>query len=259
MQGIIIAAGMGNRMGLLTRNKPKCLLPIKEKTLLEFAIKGLKYAGCQNIIIITGYKAKYIQQLGYETIYNKNYRKNNILHSFFSALPILNIDTMVSYSDIYVEKNIYKDLSKKKDDIVLTIDKDWKNYYKNRKMHPVSQAEKVFLDKSNKIKEIGKNLNLNYKKKCYEFTGLFKLSKNGCKIISKVFRMLDSKYKKNQPFENSDSWEKAYLTDFFHYIIKNDITKIYPHVISKGWAEFDTIEDYNRLNTIKEKQGLISL
>ena len=42
MRGIIIAAGMGTRMGKLTKNKPKCLLKVGEKTILESTIEGLK-------------------------------------------------------------------------------------------------------------------------------------------------------------------------------------------------------------------------
>ena len=64
MQGIIIAAGMGTRMGSLTADKPKCLLKLGNKTLLELAVEGLKYAGCKQIFIITGYKEDKIKSLG---------------------------------------------------------------------------------------------------------------------------------------------------------------------------------------------------
>ena len=128
MQGIIIAAGMGSRMGELTHNKPKCLLKVGNKTLLEYAVEGLKYAGCRDIYIITGYKEELISKLGYRTIHNRSFQTNNILHSFSNAFSILNEDTLVSYSDIYVEKKIFKELSNKTEDIVLTIDKNWRDY-----------------------------------------------------------------------------------------------------------------------------------
>ncbi len=53
----------------------------------------------------------------------------------------------------------------------------------------------------------------------YEFTGLFRLSKKGCKIIKDTFIKLNNKYDQNQKFENSKSWKEAYLTDFFQYVI----------------------------------------
>ena len=72
MQGIVIAAGMGNRMGELTRDKPKCLLKLGDKTLLELSVEGLKHAGCREIYVITGYKAKIVESLGYKTIKNSD-------------------------------------------------------------------------------------------------------------------------------------------------------------------------------------------
>ena len=259
MQGIIIAAGMGRRMGFLTRDKPKCLLKFAKKTLLELAVEGLEHAGCKEVFIITGYKEDKIKSLGYSTIHNKSYKTNNILHSFFNAIPILNKDTLVSYSDIYVEKEIVKELSKVSGDIVLTVDKDWKEYYKNRNMHPLEQAEKVILDDAKNIDKIGKKLFIQKNTSSLEFTGLFKISEKGAKVMTDTFDILNKKYNKNQKFENSKSWEKAYLTDFFQYIINNNIATILPHIISKSWAEFDTIEDYERFESIKKSQKLLSL
>lgn len=259
MQGIIIAAGMGKRMGKLTKNKPKCLLKLDKKSLLELAIEGLRHAGCEEVFIITGYKEDEIKSLGYKTIYNKNYKNNNILHSFFNAMPILNKETIVSYSDIYVEKEIIKELSKMPGDIVLTVDKDWKSYYKNRNMHPLEQAEKVILNTLDNIDQIGKKLILKENTRTLEFIGLFKISQKGTQIMTNTFQDLNKKYDNNQVFEQSESWEKSYLTDFFQYIINNKISKILPHIISKSWAEFDTIEDYERFERIKNSQKLLSL
>ena len=97
---------------------------------------------------------------------------------------------------------------------------------------------------------------INNDSKSYEFIGLFKLSKKGCKVIKDTFIQLNNNYQPNQKFENSKSWREAYLTDFFQHIIRNKISKINSHVISKCWAEFDTREDYGRLEYIKKIQKL---
>ena len=52
MRGIIIAAGMGKRMKELTNSKPKCLLQIGGKSLLEWTVEGMKYAGCNEIFVV---------------------------------------------------------------------------------------------------------------------------------------------------------------------------------------------------------------
>ena len=126
-------------------------------------------------------------------------------------------------------------------------------------MHPLEQAEKVILNSFNNIDKIGKHLILKEDSNFLEFTGLFKISQKGASIMANTFQDLNKKYYKNQSFENSKSWEKAYLTDFFQYIINNKISKILPHIISKSWAEFDTLEDFHRFENIKKSQNLYSL
>ena len=141
----------------------------------------------------------------------------------------------------------------------MTIDKSWKSYYKNRKEHPIEQAEKVILDKDELIKEIGKDLTYDLSQEYYEFIGLFKASKKAALLLRDTFEVLNKKLDKEDEFQRSKSWKNAYLTDFFQHIIDKNIYKINSHIILKGWAEFDTIEDYNRLEEIKRIQNLISL
>jgi UDP-N-acetylglucosamine diphosphorylase / glucose-1-phosphate thymidylyltransferase / UDP-N-acetylgalactosamine diphosphorylase / glucosamine-1-phosphate N-acetyltransferase / galactosamine-1-phosphate N-acetyltransferase len=56
MKAVILAAGKGTRMGELTANLPKPMVPIKGKPVLEHIIEGLRdEAGIKDIFIITGW------------------------------------------------------------------------------------------------------------------------------------------------------------------------------------------------------------
>lgn len=55
MKAVILAAGKGTRMRELTKNTPKPLLRIGDKTLLEIIMSGIKSAGVSEFIIVTGY------------------------------------------------------------------------------------------------------------------------------------------------------------------------------------------------------------
>lgn len=52
LEAVILAAGSGSRMVELTRNRPKCLLPVGNHCLIWFAITGLKQVGVNRIIIL---------------------------------------------------------------------------------------------------------------------------------------------------------------------------------------------------------------
>ena len=66
MQAVILAAGLGTRMGKLTKNTPKPMLKIGNKNLLELKIESLP-SQVDEVILIVGYKSEII----------KKYFKNN--------------------------------------------------------------------------------------------------------------------------------------------------------------------------------------
>ncbi len=55
MKAVILAAGKGTRMGPLTESKPKVMLPMANKPLLEHIILTLKATGITDFLIVTGY------------------------------------------------------------------------------------------------------------------------------------------------------------------------------------------------------------
>jgi len=69
-QAVILAGGMGTRLGILTRNIPKPVLDIGGKPFLEYLIWNLKRFGIKDIILSVGYLADVImQKLGDGTKY----------------------------------------------------------------------------------------------------------------------------------------------------------------------------------------------
>jgi len=51
MKAMIFAAGVGSRLGQLTQNTPKCLMPLRSGTILEHVISRLKLAGVTEVAI----------------------------------------------------------------------------------------------------------------------------------------------------------------------------------------------------------------
>ena len=52
MQAIILAAGMGKRLGELTRENTKCMVKVREQTLIERMIRQLSESNVKRIIIV---------------------------------------------------------------------------------------------------------------------------------------------------------------------------------------------------------------
>ena len=119
MQSIILAAGMGSRLGALTAENTKCMVKVNEVTLIERLLSQLEDLKLSRIVIVTGYKGKklqdYIKTLGIKTeivfvdnpIYDKT---NNIYSLYLDRNYLLSEDTMLFESDIIFDDKIIKSL-----------------------------------------------------------------------------------------------------------------------------------------------------
>ncbi|WP_456469280.1 bifunctional sugar-1-phosphate nucleotidylyltransferase/acetyltransferase [Archaeoglobus sp.] len=61
MQAVILAAGEGTRMRPLTYTRPKVMLPVANKPIIEHLIVELKKAGIQDVILVVGYRSETIR------------------------------------------------------------------------------------------------------------------------------------------------------------------------------------------------------
>ncbi len=241
MKAIIIAAGMSSRLMELTDDKPKCMLEIGDKTILQRQIETFNQCGIDEIIVIRGYKKEVINYSGVKYIYNQNYRRNNILESLMYAESDMNAEFIATYSDILFKKSVMEQLLESTADISIVVDTGWKSRYKNRFQHPIEEAEKVIIS-NNKVVEISKAINSN---EAYgEFIGLAKFSNTGAEILKTNYEKVVTQFGNTQ-FHAAPSIEKAYLTDMIQELI--DIGYAISSVdIKGGWIEIDTSEDLER-------------
>ena len=70
---IILAAGRGRRMGELTADKPKSLLRVAEKSLLEHTVDFVRRAGATQIIIVAGFYAEKVCSSARKILQDKRY------------------------------------------------------------------------------------------------------------------------------------------------------------------------------------------
>jgi len=119
MQAIILAAGMGNRLGKYTKNNTKCMLPINGKTLAERALDALDNAGIRKCVFVVGYKKENViaflgnRYKNVEIIYVSNdiYDKTNNIYSLYLAKDyLLQDDTILLESDLIFENRLITDM-----------------------------------------------------------------------------------------------------------------------------------------------------
>jgi len=93
MIGVILAAGMAKRLRPLTDTRPKCLLKVGERTLLERTVDAMAAAGISEFVVVTGYLADMIRdfltshfpQFTFHFLHNADYPHNNNIYSLWMA------------------------------------------------------------------------------------------------------------------------------------------------------------------------------
>ena len=230
MKSLIIAAGKGSRIPEFTKDIPKSLIRINNKSLLKRQIDQMRNFKIKEIAILRGYKSNKINFKDIKYFYNRNFKTNEQLDSLIVANKWFTDDLLISFSDIIYENSILKKMIKNKHDFTIAVQKNWKEKYKNRFDHPLSQADKVFI-KNNKVNDIGKKISI--KKTNGEFLGIFKLSKNMCKTFVKEYKLLNKNKKTN----------KLQIHNFFQYLIKKNFDIKPTYVIGK-YMEIDTYNDF---------------
>ena len=93
MIGVILAAGMAKRLRPLTDTKPKCLLEVGGRTLLERTVRAMQQAGITEFVVVTGYRAEQIREflsshfstVNFHFLHNADYEHNNNIYSLWMA------------------------------------------------------------------------------------------------------------------------------------------------------------------------------
>lgn len=249
-KAIIIAAGLGSRLGELTKDIPKCMLKLNGKSLLKRQIDAYSINGIKNISVIRGYQKDKINFKGVKYYENSDYQNNNILNSLFYAEKELNGNVIVSYSDIIFSPKIIERLLESNADISIVVDVDWRGSYTNRKNHPIEEAENVIFDANHSVIDIGKIMTKRGDVHG-EFIGMMKFTPKGAEIFKKHFHRAKQLFW-DKPFQKSKKFQNAYITDILKDMADLGVP-VHSVIIEQGWKEIDTIEDYkNALSRMDE-------
>lgn len=154
MIGVILAAGMAKRLRPLTDERPKCLLTVGQRTLLERTVDGILAAGIRELVVVTGYRAQMIRDfltshypdLTIHFIDNPDYAHNNNIFSLWLTRPYTEgRDFLLLDSDILFDPKIIPAVLSAEGSVLAL----------NR--HELGDEEiKVIVDSQNRVTEISK-------------------------------------------------------------------------------------------------------
>lgn len=119
MQAIILAAGMGKRLGEYTHDNTKCMLEVNGIRLIDRALDALKEVKVTKVVLVVGYKGQNVknyvgteyQGIPIEYVENPIYDKTNNIYSLYLAKDYMMAeDTLLLESDIIFAPSVIKKL-----------------------------------------------------------------------------------------------------------------------------------------------------
>lgn len=240
-RAVILAAGQGTRLRPLTDDRPKCLVHLLGKSLLERQIKTLQQAGVSNIHIATGYRSDQIEVLGFGTSFNARFAETNMVETLFCALDFIQQegDLIIAYGDIVYQDDNLKALLACSDEIALMIDSRWKDLWDLRLENPLDDAETLVMDEQGYVTELGKKPE-SYERIQGQYTGLIKIRSDKISEFVQFYKQLD-----RAAIYDGKDFDNMYMTSFLQQLIDTG-WKAKAVLVNNGWLEIDSVEDLDQ-------------
>jgi choline kinase len=159
MKAIILSAGQGSRLGALTHDRPKCLIPFAGRSLLDRQLDTLAANGVDEVVVVTGFRDDQIEaslsrRIGgprVRTIFNPFYKVADNLGSLFVARHELAGDVLVWNGDTLVSDELMGRVLANRGQAGICVTIDRKDGYDDDDM-------KVIADGNGRLRAIGKRI-----------------------------------------------------------------------------------------------------
>ena len=187
---VILAAGLGRRLGDHTTSLPKALIDLHGRTLLERSLAALSAAGFQRACIVTGHCAETIDDVvakghfGIEAVtrFNPNYATANNIVSFLTVEDVVEQGCVLLNSDIVFDASILVDVAAARPGTWLVVDSD----------EPLGAEEmKVSVDAAGRLTRVNKLLDP--AESVGEYIGITRFDvEGGRKCLDSAHRLVDA-------------------------------------------------------------------
>lgn len=231
MKAIILSAGQGRRLLPLTESLPKCCLRLGGRTLLEIQIRALAACGIDDIVVITGFGHRIVEEVvarlecgvALRTLYNPFYALSDNLGTCWVARAEMRGGFVLLNGDTLFEPEVLRRLLKSAGEYPITLATDRKPDYDADDMK-ISAA-------GSRLVRVGKRLDPAIVNG--ESIGMMVFSPAGARaFVDRVERLM----------EGPDGLARWYLSAIDE-LARDGMVGIGP-IQGLGWCEVDDLEDF---------------
>ena len=229
---VILAAGMGTRLGVFNKNKSKGLMEIGNKPIIHESIEKLKKANIKNIILVTGYEDQqydsYIKKefMDVKIVKNLQFKNTNTLFSLSKVKDFIKEDFLLLESDLIYDFKALNEITSHPSSNIILLSKE------------SGSGDEVFVETlNNNLLNMSKDRKKLGSEIKGEFVGINKISRTLFIDMMKFFD--ESKDRNNLTYEEDALVHCSKLNEINCYKL-NELL----------WSEIDTKEHLERAKEI---------
>ncbi|HEV7733449.1 MAG TPA: isocitrate lyase/phosphoenolpyruvate mutase family protein [Candidatus Binatia bacterium] len=246
-RAVVLAAGFEPQLLPLTQDRPKAMLDVKGRTILERQVDTLGQVGIRDVVVVRGYKKEQVTAPGVRFVDNDRYADTGELYSLFCAEQELVKPFVLMYGDIIFEASILEKLMRTQADIAVVVDRAFVDSQRAGLPLPPGPLDLVVTETppngrrfvapegGSRVLRIGPEVTP--AEAHGEFIGLASFSLAGGKALREMHAELAE--------SRAEGLERSSVTHILQAMIDRGHAVVAVD-IHKGWMEIDSFDDYRR-------------
>jgi L-glutamine-phosphate cytidylyltransferase len=242
MRLIILAAGQGTRLRPLTDDRPKCLVELNGRPLLDWHIDAARAAGIDDVVVIGGYRADQLPRPGVRVLVNPEYETTNMVHTLFCGEGEFGDGFVLGYGDIAYSPAVMSALLAHRSSIGVVVDRDWRSYWSLRFDNPLADAESLRMEPDGRITSIGQR-EASIDDIAAQYIGLVAFRGAGVAALRAAWAdAVRDDAEGRHPFGGPRPLRALYMTDLLQGLVDRGV-RLDGVPIHGGWLEIDSRTD----------------
>ena len=234
VRAIILASAQGTSFHELTSDRPKTMINVGGRPLLQRMVAQFRQQDIKDITVIRGFGKEHVAADGVEFVDNDEFECTGELFTLDQAARFLEGETVIAYGDIVFRKYILQMLLDAPEDIAIAVDSSWRQ-------RPSFNGLEDFVSVSNPASQNGfsrryclqrMDPGLDDSRIDGEWIGLVHANARGTRAIKAALDQL----RETAEFSNLQ------LFDLFNHLVQSDV-RVGVHYIVGHWLDVDNLRD----------------
>ena len=235
-RAIVLAASRGQELATLTDERPKVMIPVGGKPLLQRLKDEFKRQSINDITLVAGYRADAIDTAGISVQTNPHFDSSGELVSLACAQTDFQDDMLITYGDLLFRSYVLRDLLETTGDVAVVVDSARREPSGGSDFAYCSAPDdRAVLDQGIRLIHVGNEAHCHLGEAAGRWIGMLKLAGRGRQWLEEGLVELQKR----------EDYSALGIPDLLNYLVqqKHAIDVVYIH---GHWLDVNSLDDLGK-------------